>query len=795
MDLSSHEKLELPTILAQLAGYAHFSASKELARSLEPTPNRGLAERRLAATEQARQLLVVKEDLTIGGAHDVRPQAGEAERGMVLEPADLMQISDTLIAGRTQSRLFEGRQDTYPELARIAEGLTVPAGVIDRISQVVDERGEIRDTASPELASLRRQIRAVNEKLLKRMEGFLSDAKVAPLLQEAIVTQREGRYVLPLRAEFKGRIDSIVHDRSSSGATLFVEPVAVVEMNNEARELELAEREEVRRILSELSAQIGGARAEIDSTVDALAALDLAYAKARYAQALDATAPSLEPVPSRREDGQVTTTLRLLGARHPLLDPEQVVPIDLELAGELRALVITGPNTGGKTVALKTAGLLALMALCGLQIPAEAGSSLSTFAAVFADIGDEQSIEQSLSTFSAHISNIIRILERADERSLVLLDELGAGTDPQEGASLALAILQQLLVAGATTLVATHYPELKAFAHGASGVRNASVEFDLESLRPTYHLTIGLPGRSNALAIAERLGLPEAIIERAREQLTPGELAADEMLDDIRQEREGARAERSEARSARQQASELQRELSERLEAIEQERREILGAARQEAAQELEKLQGEIRSLRNQLALAGQPLEALEETARAADELEAQAAQPVERLPVAGSLSERPVQLGDRVRLLGLGSEGVVAELGESEAEVQVGNLRVRAKLDELRPVEGTSAAEETHPPADRGAGVKTPQIEAPPVELDLRGQTAAEALAVLERRLDSAYMAGLPHVRIIHGKGTGRLREAVRKALPRFPYVESFRGGKRSEGGEGVTIAEMAPR
>ncbi|MGA9533901.1 MAG: endonuclease MutS2 [Anaerolineales bacterium] len=792
MEAKSTYVLELPKVLEQLAEHAHFSASKALARALTPVFALDEANRRQQGTAEARLLLEDHSDLTIGGAHDIRPQVGEAARGLVLEPPDLLRIKDTLIAARTQARLLTGQQADLAVLLEIGSRLQVPESLIDRISQVLDERGEIRDTASDELAEIRRRSKLVHDQTMEKLQRIISSNRVAPLLQEPIVTQREGRFVLPLRAEYKGRLKSIVHDQSSSGATLFVEPLSVVDLNNEARELELAERDEIRRILAELSDSVADGQELLEGTVVALAELDLAYAKARYADEQDANRPGLKPPPTRGAAGGVETTFRLLGARHPLLPAGDVVPVDLALEGDTRALVITGPNTGGKTVALKTAGLLTLMALCGLQLPAEDGSQLSLFQAVHADIGDEQSIEQSLSTFSGHVSNIVRILSDADEQALVLLDELGAGTDPEEGAALAMSILEELVERGSTTLVATHYPELKAFAHLTTGVRNASVEFDLESLEPTYHLTIGLPGRSNALAIAERLGLPAAIIERSKEKLNPEDVQADQYLDEIHQQRKQAGIDRQAAAVALEQAEAGRFELTQRLNAIEQERRQALQEAREQGAEELAELQKEIGELRRQLALARQPLDVLNEVANAAEQLEEQTAQPVERRAIEPPLRGEPIQPGDRVYVKRLGSEGVVSEVGEQEAEVQVGKLRVRADLEELSLVQGSAPKKEA---AAEFGSYRTSEISAPAVELDLRGQTVEEALLELDRRLDAAFMASLPHLRVIHGKGTGRLRQAVRQALRDSPYVTSFEAGGRREGGEGVTVIQLASR
>jgi DNA mismatch repair protein MutS2 len=468
---------------------------------------------------------------------------------------------------------------------------------------------------------------------------------------------------------------------------------------------------------------------------------------------------------------------------------------------ETYALIITGPNTGGKTVTLKTVGLLALMAQSGLHIPVGSGSEISVFKKIYADIGDEQSIEQSLSTFSGHITNIIRILRQADRQSLVILDELGAGTDPQEGAALARALMTQLLERSITTLVTTHHPELKAFAHGTPGVTNASVEFDLESLQPTYHLTIGLPGRSNALAIAERLGMPEGIVNGARAEINPEDLRAENLLEEIHRQRDLARQARVEAEQARHEIDQLRSELVARLEKIEDERREVLDQARLEAKGKVDELDKELNSLRRALAKARQPLDALEAVEKSVSVLEQDYEEPVERTPLEEEeiIYDRPVRLGDKVRLRSLNTKGVVTSLGEEELEVQVGSLRVRTRLSEVEPVSIEGGAEGDQ---DRGTTSRERQVgrenearvnaPSPGIELDLRGQRADDALDQLEHYLDAAYLAGLPFVRIIHGKGTGKLRQAVRESLGGNPHVRSFEPGGVSEGGDGVTVAKL---
>ena len=821
MDSKTLHVLEYHKILNRLSGYCDFSASKELALAIQPTTHLDEARRLLAETTEARFLFSTR-DLTIGGSHDIRPSADLAARGGVLEPQALLDIKSTLIACRELKKSLLGKADSkesatlekglsrkerlrkkaeedaqpkeahsFPHLAEIAYGLPDTYGLVDAISRVLSERGDVLDSASPKLGSIRREKKISHDRLMSKLQKYITDSKTTPMLQEAIITQRDGRYVIPLRAEFKGRIKSVVHDQSSSGATLFVEPLPVVELNNTIRELELAERDEELRVLRELSAQVGEHAQDLIYGVENLAILDLTFAKAKYAEEIDASEPVLHPVGAKHAS---PLQMRLMKARHPLLDPASVVPIDIYLDPGVRALVITGPNTGGKTVSLKTVGLLALMAQSGLHIPAESGSELPCFEAVWADIGDEQSIEQSLSTFSGHLTNIVGILKKADNRSLVILDELGAGTDPQEGAALARAILAHLLERSITTFVATHYPELKTYAHSTEGVVNASLEFDIKTLRPTYKLTIGLPGRSNALAIATRLGLDPEIVSVAKSEVNPENIRADKLLDDIRKERNRTGRERAKIGKARKRTEDLNRELEARLEAIEDERREVLAKARAEAELEVAVLKKNIESLKKQLKSARQPLEALKKVEKEVEQIEEKVEAPVERRQTTDhrpqpSVVSLPLSLGERVIVSTLNAEGLVTALGESDAEVQVGSLRIRAKLSEL---ERKSSQETTvHEPQE--TVYRPPStVQSPGMELDIRGQASDDALDMLDRYLDQAYSAGLPFVRIIHGKGTGVLRQEVRKALRKYSYVKSFEEGGPKEGGEGVTVAKI---
>lgn len=797
MDEKTIITLEYPKILERLAAYAAFSVSADLARALRPTHDLDLAQQQLKRTAEARRLLSVNADVGVGGATDIRSLVDLAGRNGVLAAPDLLEVKNTLISARALARTFERTSETYPQLTRIAEVLPPPSGLIDSITRAISERGDILDSASTRLASIRSELKVSHERLLARLERMINDPRTSPMLQEQIITQRNGRYVIPLRSEFKGRVRSIVHDQSSSGATLFVEPLAVVDLNNQWHELQLEERDEERRILAELSNQVGVHAQEIKALVEALAEMDLALMCAKYAEDLRASEPILVPFRNEQNAAHPGSTLVLYQACHPLLDPHTVVPIDVYLDEKTFALVITGPNTGGKTVTLKTVGLLALMAQSGLHIPAQSGATLSIFKDVFADIGDEQSIEQSLSTFSGHITNITRILLHAGRQSLVLLDELGAGTDPQEGAALARSILSYLLEQKITCLVATHYPELKAFAHNSKGVVNASMEFSLETLRPTYRLTIGLPGRSNALSIAERLGLPKDIIDAARSTINPEDLRAEDLLDEIHHQRDLARKARTAAEQAHQDAEQLRRELDERLYRIEDERRQILEKARQQSEEETSELHSELEEIRRALARARQPLEALKSIQDQVETLQNSVQQPVER--EIKSVSQRPLRLGDKVRIRSLKMEGVVNALSELEAEVRMGNLRIRARLDDIqRPGEDEPAAPVTNPTAhtsgkqNTSTSTATPFRASPGMELDLRGMRAEDALDALDRYLENAYLAGLPFVRIIHGKGTGRLRQVIREALRESPHVKRQESGQDNEGGDGVTVAHL---
>ena len=732
----------------------------------------------------------------------MRPSASAAGRGQVLAPSELLEIADLARASTRLRRTFVRTRQETPLLSTRAAGLADLEALRELIAGAVDERGEVRDSASRELQAIRRERDAVHGRLQQRMEALLRSASLRPSLQDPIVTLRDGRYVLPVRSEARSAVPGIVHDSSASGATIYVEPLAVIDLGNRWRELQAQERHEIERIMRTLSEAAGEAKHELVDAVERLARLDLALAKARLAEHLGAAdlteagsdAPWLVEAPA---------ALRLVEARHPLLEGE-VVPVTIEAGGETRALLITGPNTGGKTVALKTAGLLSLMALAGLPVPADKGTRIPVYDAVFADIGDEQSIEQSLSTFSGHVTAIIDILERAGPRSLVLLDELGAGTDPTEGAALAIAIVGRLVEAGATLIATTHHSELKLFAHREAGVLNASVEFDVETLAPTYRLRIGVPGQSNALAIAERLGMPGAIVEAAREGLSHGQRDLEAVLGDLRTQLSAAEDRAARAAADRDAAEELRGDLerqlatladeSERLRAeshervreevrdaermLQRARREVESARLEQAAADLERAREAVAALAPTVSPTGPP----EPPPPTED-----SPSPRERVGLRAPRTLPAPEVGSRVWLRGIGSPGEALSEPDAagEFEVQLGALRTRVRLVQVERIE--------QPDGEVIVAIRTPPAPSAPEQIEIRGQIVAEALPSVEAFLDDAARAGRARVRIIHGKGTGALRRAVRELLARHPLVTAYESGTAQEGGEGVTVALLA--
>jgi len=787
MDSKSIKTLEFPKILDKLASFTAFSASEKLARSLRPSNKIHLVRKRQALTSEAARLLSEYADVSIGGTRDIRTQVQLAAHEGVLMLEDLMDVKDTLISSRNLFRFFNKLPLDLPGLKEIASRLQPPQGLIESINKVLDEKGEIRDNASQKLSTIRTELKNANHRVMDKLNSFVNSANTGRMLQEAIITKRAERYVVPLKAEYKGRIKCVVQDQSASGATLFIEPMAVVPLNNDRISFAREEKEEIQRILLALSLQIGNHAEEIQKLIEDIADLDLALACAKYAFSMHAVEPVLHPFPEGRH-AMPDPIMRLIHARHPLLEEGEVVPIDICLEKGTHALVITGPNTGGKTVSLKTAGLLSLMAQSGLHIPAMSGSQLCVFTNIFADIGDEQSIEQSLSTFSGHVTNIVRILKRAGRKTLVLLDELGAGTDPQEGSALARAILAYMMKKQTPCLVATHYPELKAFAHNAEGVQNASVEFDAKSLQPTYRLLIGIPGRSNALAIAKRLGISEEILDAAREMVDPNDMHADGLLDDIHHQLDMIRDEKDQAEKIRVALEDERVQLNQRLAKIEEERIQVIESARIDAARELEQVFEEIKSIKAQAGKKDQR-DAKKGLRKKAEKIKQELQQPVEMNQITVQL-RRPLRIGDRVYLRRLDTDGVVTEIGEEQVEVQIGKMRMVADIRDIERASSPSKKRNELPLEETMQASAPVFYPSPGNELKLLGMRAEDALLALERYLDAAQAAGLPFVRIVHGKGSGILRQVVRENLPKMHPVKRWEQALQNEGGEGVTVA-----
>lgn len=816
--------LEYDKILQRLATFCAFKGGAELASSLLPSDDLRTINDWMEQTGEACRLLDQKTDIYFGGVYDLRALVAKSERGSILIPTELVEVRTTLMRARTLRNTLTRLNRQFPRLADIAFSIEPCEHVIGEISRCINDRAEVVDSASPELGRIRAQLRVAQDRLLSTLDRLVQNTEIIPFLQESIVTQRQGRYVIPVRSEYKGQVQGIVHDQSASGATFFIEPLTVVEQNNAVRELELAEEKEVRRILTELSDLVADEGHYISRNVQILSQLDFTFAKAKYALEMEATAPEILPFQQKRaeifagidEETKEERTIQHPGsvlsyrqARHPLLDPDSVVPIDVYFDDDCYILVVTGPNTGGKTVTLKTVGLLTLMAQSGLMIPVEEGSSLSVFEGVYADIGDEQSIEQNLSTFSSHMTNIISILEEADPQSLVLLDELGAGTDPDEGSALAAALLENLRDRGITTLATTHYSDLKLYAHNTAGVRNASVEFDVENLSPTFELSIGLPGRSNALTIARRLGLNPVIVDDAERMSRPESLEVEAMLEDVRRARQEAKRVLDHAKERESRAHVAEEDLRYQLARIEEARRQVVAETRTTMQNELAEIRREIDAFRRRMAKGGidsqdAHTQFLQQATQTVGQRQLDTDGRVEQdVATPGAPDARirgPIEKGDRVFVPNLQATGEVIAVENRqgvphEADVQVGNFRLKLPVRrlELR----SKAQSEPSPVPQPAVRIQTkPKTAAAGsdalTEIDLRGERVEAGLQRLEGYLDDAYLENLPWVRIIHGKGTGAMRDAVRAALKGHPLVSKYRPGVLGEGDDGVTVANL---
>ena len=779
--------LELPAVLDMLASQAVGEAAKERALALSPSADRFEVSRRLEETSAAKTMMTVRGGPSFSGVKDVRASLARADLGGALNTRELLDIARVLQCARLVRGYVGDDSVGKTAIDSLFYALRANKFLEEKINTSIVGEDEIADGASPELATIRRQMRAAAARARDALQKILSSPSYAKALQEPIITMRSDRYVVPVRADHKGAVPGLVHDISATGQTLFVEPMAAVKANNELRELSAKEKLEIERILAELSADCAEHREDIDSDFELLTRLDLIFAKAKLSYKLDCQAASME------EKG-----ILLRRARHPLLDQSKAVPIDVELGESFDTLVITGPNTGGKTVSLKTIGLLAAMNQCGLHIPAADGSNLPVFSHILADIGDEQSIEQNLSTFSAHMTNIVSILEECDDSSLLLFDELGAGTDPTEGAALAISIIEHARKCGAMIAATTHYAELKVYATNEPGVQNASCEFDVETLRPTYRLLVGIPGKSNAFAISQRLGLDESIINDARGRVGTESASFEATIEKLEQTRLQLEKERTAAAVKLRQAEEnakkaafLRAELEVRLEKADQKaRREaerVLNEARETAEQTFRELD-EMRQHANDEDNAQRINEARSELRRRLNQSKDALRQQEQSVP-ADQKSSRPVRPGDTVQIKSMGMKAEVVSVSpERVLSLRAGIMNVTAREDEVLLLEGESVKPKKAPAAS-SATLRTAALAQ---EIDLRGMEAIEAVLAAERYLDAAVMAKLKTVTLIHGKGTGALRSAVQDMLRHNKCVKSFRLGRFGEGESGVTIVEL---
>ena len=784
----SYITLELPAILDMLAGQAESELGKEAARQLQPSINQEEVRRRLQETTDAARLMTLRGSPSFSGARDIRPALERARLGGALNTRELLNIAGVARCARLCKAYLSEEKTDKTSIDSLFYALRANKYLEERIYTSIPAEDEIADSASSDLADIRRKMRAAAARARDALNKIVSSPSYAKALQEPIITMRSDRYVIPVRADHKSAVPGLVHDISSSGMTLFIEPMAAVKANNELRELAAKEKLEVERILAELSAECAEHADDFAEDCLLLIRLDLIFAKAKLAGKMDATPAEIS--------GRSITLRR---ARHPLLDPAKAVPIDLILGEDFDTLVITGPNTGGKTVALKTIGLLSAMNQCGLHIPAADQSALPVFTHILADIGDEQSIEQNLSTFSAHMKNIVEILDACEERSLVLFDELGAGTDPTEGAALAIAIIEHARRRGAVIAATTHYAELKIYATNEPGVQNASCEFDVETLRPTYRLLVGIPGKSNAFAISKRLGLDEAIIRDAGTRIGTETQSFEATIEKLEQTRHALERDREETAALKRKAAEEERkatqlraELSVRLEKAEVKARRdaqrILDEAR-ETAEEVYAELDEMRRQANEEQQADEINRARTELRRRLNEKEAALRTPEEAAPAENRKSARALRPGDIVQIKSMGVKAEVLSVSkDGSVNLKAGIMNVTAKEDELLLLEGEQKKKQSAP-APASSGARLMHVAA---EIDLRGMESLEGVLAAERYLDSAVMARMKTVTIIHGKGTGALREAIWQMLKRNKLVKIFRLGRYGEGEAGVTVVEL---
>ncbi len=787
MDSSVLHTLEFNKIRAMLAEATGSSLGREVAESLAPVSDVAEVEWRLVETQEAFDLLAAAAIVPLGGIRDIRGMLQRAERGAILEPPDFVAVGSTLYAARRLKQFFTELNIPVPHLAETAAAIVVFRNIETAIADTIGDQGAVLDTASHELARIRRETRITQSRVKEKLDHIVRSGEYAKYLQDAIVTIRGDRYVIPVKQEYRHAFPGIVHDQSASGATVFIEPMAVVNLNNDLKQLMAAELNEIERILRHLTNQIAGAAGPLMETCRALGQLDFAFAKARLALNLRAVRPLINTA------GYV----RVRQARHPLIPTDAVVPIDVHVGKDFRILVITGPNTGGKTVTLKTVGLFALMTQAGLFIPAASDSEMPVFAGVFADIGDEQSIEQSLSTFSAHMTNLVRILGRVTAGDLVLIDEIGAGTDPDEGAALAMSILEYLYARGCRVIATTHYSELKTFAYARHGIENASVEFDVHTLRPTYRLQIGLPGSSKAFLISSRLGLDAAIVARAQELIDEDYAEFDKVLTALEEQKRLFAERQDEARLLQRESEDLARKLAKEKETLTEKKNQIIGKAQTEAERILRLARSEaeavIADLKAQFA-AG----TMRERQQAIDSARRRLAAGLGDVRAAGEDEEDRTQWpeatvdnlvpGAKVYVTNLGQKGTVLSRAGDEVSVQMGIMKLNVPLANCRLVDAALPPQEPR----RRPDVELTKTQEATRQIDIRGQTVEEAEAALDKFIDDAILAGLGEILVIHGKGTGALKKGVRAYLKAHRAIREIRIGETGEGGDGVTVAKL---
>ena len=787
--------LELPAVLEMLSARAVSEAAREKSRHIMPATDRQEVLRLLDETDAARERLGLYGSPSFSGVKDVAEPLARADRGGMLNTRELLNIAGLLTAARRVYEYDAERKGEATAIDRFFSALHTNKYLEDRIHGAILDEETIADTASAELLDIRRKMRIAASKGRQILQKIISSPSYAKVLQEALITQRGGRFVVPVKAECKGSLPGLVHDISSSGATLFVEPMGVVQANNELKELEAREEKEIERILRELSAQCADAMEYILLDYDMLVHLDMIFARAQLSYTMNASRPEVV------RKGAIS----LKRARHPLLDQAKAVPVTVELGGDYDTLVITGPNTGGKTVTLKTLGLLCLMAQCGLHIPADSGSTVRVFDRILADVGDEQSIEQSLSTFSAHMSNTVEILRQADDDSLILFDELGAGTDPVEGAALAIAIIQHARSKGALIAATTHYAELKTFAMTTVGVENASCEFDVQTLRPTYRLLVGIPGKSNAFAISRRLGLDESVIADAKAQMDSESLRFEDVLAQLEEKRQRLEKAQTEANRLWQQREEDARKariFREQMEKAKENAR-AKGEAEakrivREAQQKTEEIFAQLDELRKQQTRAANFQQMNDAKAAIRHDLkEAEAVLHSRDEEAEAPAPSRPIAVGDLVELAGVKTAATVLNVnGDGSMLLQAGKMKMTVKAGQVRLLESAEEIEKRKKQATaaqrKNVSPKIQLAARAASELDIRGMETLEAESVVENYIDAAVMAKLGTVTIIHGKGTGALRKAVHEMLKRNRAVKSFRLGRYGEGEAGVTVVEL---